>query len=241
MPTETMPTSLLGWGCRVFEDGIQRKDRREARGVGSSRRLLTSLQTHVSFGTRDQQYGYKMIRKSFKNTKNRATKNKYLLRTEVQRSLDDTRCKGVNDSSIRIEYTCNGKSSSSLKIWAVSWSAKISEKNTVSFNQIRNRMILNSLQPTRGVRAILMNWLSSCIMLYPSFRADAANVLVFNTLTELLPTEAVFSIQLVKSEPEIFVNEETRMLEHFRYPDASTQWTVMFVDVAIQVGCHLMV
>ena len=38
-------------------------------------------------------------------------------------------------------------------------------------------------------------------------------------------------MQLIKSEPEIFVNEETRMLEHFRFPDALTQWTLMFVDV----------
>jgi hypothetical protein len=54
---------------------------------------------------------------------------------------------------------------------------------------------------------------------------------VFNTLTGLLPTEAVLSIQLIKSKPKIFVNEETRMLEHFRQPDALTQWTLMIVDV----------
>jgi hypothetical protein len=54
---------------------------------------------------------------------------------------------------------------------------------------------------------------------------------VFNTLTGLLPTEAVLSIQLIKSEPEIFVNEETRMIEHFRYPDAPTQQTLMLFDV----------
>lgn len=59
---------------------------------------------------------------------------------------------------------------------------------------------------------------------------DAANVLVFNTLTGLLPTEAVLSIKLIKSEPEIYVNEETRMLEHLRYPHAPTQWTLMFVN-----------
>jgi hypothetical protein len=61
--------------------------------------------------------------------------------------------------------------------------------------------------------------------------ADAANVLVFNTLTGQ-PTDAgCFIYPINQSESEIFVNKETRMLEHFRYPDAPTQWTLMFVDV----------
>jgi hypothetical protein len=59
-------------------------------------------------------------------------------------------------------------------------------------------------------------WLNNAISKLP---VDAANVLIFNTLTGLRPTEAVHSIQLIKSEPEKYINKETGMLEHFRYPE----------------------
>ena len=61
----------------------------------------------------------------------------------------------------------------------------------------------------------MVKWLRNAITKLPK---DAANVLVFNTLTGLRPTEAVLSIQLIKNEPEKYVNKETGMLEHFRYP-----------------------
>jgi len=62
----------------------------------------------------------------------------------------------------------------------------------------------------------MVKWLMNAMTKLPK---DAANVLVFNTLTGLRPTEAVLSIQLIKKEPEKYINKETGMLEHFRYPD----------------------
>jgi len=59
-----------------------------------------------------------------------------------------------------------------------------------------------------------VKWFRNAITKLPK---DAANVLVFNTLTGLRPTEAILSIQLMQKEPEKYVNKETGMLEHFRY------------------------
>jgi hypothetical protein len=43
----------------------------------------------------------------------------------------------------------------------------------------------------------MVKWLTNAMTKLPK---DAANVLVFNTLTGLRPTEAVLSIQLIKKE-----------------------------------------
>jgi hypothetical protein len=62
----------------------------------------------------------------------------------------------------------------------------------------------------------MVKWLDNARSKLPR---DAAKVLLFNTLTGLRPTEAVLSIQLIKSEQEKYINKETGILEHFRYPD----------------------
>ena len=84
----------------------------------------------------------------------------------------------------------------------------------------------------------MAKWLNNATSKLPS---DAANVLVFNTLTGLRPTEAVLSIQLIKSEPEKYVNTETGMLEHFRYPHLFIRKTkkayiTAFNDVILEVA-----
>ncbi len=52
---------------------------------------------------------------------------------------------------------------------------------------------------------------------------------------------AVWSIQLIKSEPEKYINRETGMLEHFRYPHLFIRKTkkayiTAFNDVIIEVA-----
>lgn len=84
----------------------------------------------------------------------------------------------------------------------------------------------------------MVEWLHDAISKLPS---DAANVLVFNTLTGLRPTEAVLSIQLIESEPERYINKETGMLEHFRHPDLFIRKTkkayiTAFNDIILKVA-----
>lgn len=57
-------------------------------------------------------------------------------------------------------------------------------------------------------------WLKNATTKLPT---DTAKVLLFNTLTGLRPTEAVLSINLIKSEQKKYINKETGMLVHFRY------------------------
>jgi Archaeal phage integrase len=84
----------------------------------------------------------------------------------------------------------------------------------------------------------MVKWLDNATSKLP---IDAANVLMFNTLTGLRPTEAVLSIQLIKSEQQKYINRETGMLEHFRYPDIFIRKTkkayiTAFNDVILEVA-----
>jgi len=61
----------------------------------------------------------------------------------------------------------------------------------------------------------MLAWLRVAIEKLP---APLGNVLVFNTLTGLRPTEACQSISIIKSNPENYVNRDKMVLEHFRHP-----------------------
>jgi hypothetical protein len=63
----------------------------------------------------------------------------------------------------------------------------------------------------------MLAWLRVAIEKLP---APLGNVLVFNTLTGLRPTEACLSISIIKSNPENYVNRDKMVLEHFRHPSA---------------------
>jgi intergrase/recombinase len=46
-----------------------------------------------------------------------------------------------------------------------------------------------------------------------------ANVLIFNTLTGLRPSEAYLSIRLIHNNMENYLNDDTKILEHFKFSD----------------------
>lgn len=62
----------------------------------------------------------------------------------------------------------------------------------------------------------MMAWLLDALRILPS---QAGNVLLYNTLTGLRPSEAILSIKLIKTDPDRYINKETGMLENFRYPN----------------------
>ncbi|WP_148686438.1 integrase [Candidatus Nitrosocosmicus hydrocola] len=45
-----------------------------------------------------------------------------------------------------------------------------------------------------------------------------SNILIFNTLTGLRPTEAIESFNLLSSSAENYLSEDGKRLEHFRFP-----------------------
>jgi hypothetical protein len=61
----------------------------------------------------------------------------------------------------------------------------------------------------------MLTWLKDALNKLPT---QTGNVLLFNTLTGLRPSEAILSMRLIKTDPQYF-NKETCMLEHFRHPE----------------------
>jgi hypothetical protein len=61
----------------------------------------------------------------------------------------------------------------------------------------------------------MINWIKDT---YPKLPRNYANVLIFNTLTGLRPSEACVAIGLIHSDSNNYVNRSAQTLEHFRYP-----------------------
>jgi len=60
----------------------------------------------------------------------------------------------------------------------------------------------------------MMSWLKDALKKLPT---QTGNILVYNTLTGLRPTEAILSIRLIQTDLEHYANKETGMLENFRH------------------------
>jgi hypothetical protein len=60
----------------------------------------------------------------------------------------------------------------------------------------------------------MIDWVRQSVKQFPRF----ANILIFNTLTGLRPTEAVESFNLLSSSCEDYLSKDGRRLEHFRFP-----------------------
>jgi hypothetical protein len=62
----------------------------------------------------------------------------------------------------------------------------------------------------------MISWLKDALQKLP---VQTANILLYNTLTGLRPTEAILSIKLIQTDLEHYANPEMGILENFRYPD----------------------
>jgi hypothetical protein len=60
----------------------------------------------------------------------------------------------------------------------------------------------------------MINWVRMSIKEFPRF----TNILIFNTLTGLRPTEAVESFNLLSASAKNYLSKDGKRLEHFRFP-----------------------
>jgi intergrase/recombinase len=61
----------------------------------------------------------------------------------------------------------------------------------------------------------MMEWVKKAISVLP---VDYGNLILYNTLTGLRPTESIESIKLLKTESTNYLNKETMLIEHYKYP-----------------------
>jgi intergrase/recombinase len=55
---------------------------------------------------------------------------------------------------------------------------------------------------------------------------------MFNTLTGLRPSEAFLSIELIQSSLETYLNQETGIVEHFKFPEFMRRTKKAFISIA---------
>jgi hypothetical protein len=63
----------------------------------------------------------------------------------------------------------------------------------------------------------MVEWLKIIINL-PNLKKDYRNILLFTTLIGLRQLEALKSIKMIKGDSQYYINKNTMLLEHFRFP-----------------------
>ena len=64
----------------------------------------------------------------------------------------------------------------------------------------------------------MLEWLKNVVHL-SNIKQEYRNILLFMTLTGLRPTEALESLKMIKDGTQNYVNNNTMLLEHFRFPE----------------------
>jgi intergrase/recombinase len=88
--------------------------------------------------------------------------------------------------------------------YQLKWS---NENGINTFNKILNN---------KNDYSSMLNWLKQA---YQTLPERYGNALLFNSLTGLRPTEACESIKIMESDIDEYLNKDTMVLEHFRFPD----------------------
>jgi hypothetical protein len=91
-----------------------------------------------------------------------------------------------------------------------------------------------------GNLEVMIAWLKDALQKVPSY---LGNVLLYNTLSGLRPTEALLSIRLIQTDFGNYVNEELGVLENFRYPEFISKKTkkaylTVYDDSILQVALN---
>jgi hypothetical protein len=142
-----------------------------------------------------------------------------LLCSKIQGCASDRRCKGADEPyNSRRRHAIEGLAALSKYAGCYDVWKSIRENYQLrwSNSEEENLKFFTNYMTGKGNFDEMLKWLTGAVSKLP---ADAASVLLYNTLTGLRPTEEVHSIQLIKSEPEKYLNKETGMLEHFQYPE----------------------
>jgi len=123
------------------------------------------------------------------------------------------------------------------------------------WNSIRHRFQLkwsngqdlntfSSILNSKANYANMVAWLKNTCSTLPS---DYGNILLFSTLTGLRPAEACYSLRLIHTDKNNYLNSENMTLEHFKYPNKFIRRTKKayvsivtdsLLEIARRSGCH---
>lgn len=61
----------------------------------------------------------------------------------------------------------------------------------------------------------MIDWVKKAISVLPM---DYANLIIYNTLTGLRPSESIESVKFLSIEYSEYLNKQTMLIEHYKYP-----------------------
>jgi hypothetical protein len=92
----------------------------------------------------------------------------------------------------------------------------IKERYDLKWTNNRDIDIFNAIMDSKNNYSSMLAWLKeSCSQLPEPHR----NVLLYTTMTGLRASEAFYSIHLLHTQADNYLNKERLMIEHFKYPD----------------------
>lgn len=91
----------------------------------------------------------------------------------------------------------------------------IKERHQLKWGRGDNLHIFDEIINGKNNYDEMLAWVKKAIQSIPK---SYGNVLVYETLTGLRPTEALLSVGLLKRDCDKYLNKERGMLEHFKYP-----------------------
>jgi hypothetical protein len=96
------------------------------------------------------------------------------------------------------------------------WQEMISRYN-LKWSSGNSLQVFNDIVNENTSFSTMMDWLKGLISKLPE---SYSNIIIFNVLTGLRPSEACISISLIQQEHlESYYNKGKSLLEHFRYPE----------------------
>lgn len=121
------------------------------------------------------------------------------------------------------------------------WQDMISRYN-LKWSSSNSLQLFHDMVNEKTSFSTMLDWVKDVVIKLPD---QYYNIIVFNTLTGLRPSEACISISLIQQQEsfEKYYNKEKSLLEHFRYPEFFIRRTKKaYVSIAnntiIQVAKH---
>jgi Archaeal phage integrase len=182
-------------------------------GDGRKNRLLLTDVAATKCSEIDE-YGFKQYllvqrKRNWKQILQKATKHGHILKTG-----DASEILGFSNTKrrhIMEALVCLSKYQGTYNTWK-----EFKEKYQLKWTSPDGLEVFQSIFDNEKNYSSMLSWLKNVIAQIPK---PYGNILIYNTLTGLRPTEACQSIALIQSDLHGYLQHDKMILEHYKYPE----------------------
>jgi hypothetical protein len=182
--------------------------------VDDSEKSLLMLPAAASKASEIDEDGFKQYllaqrKRNWKQILLKAIKHSHILKTEDASEIltfSDTKRRHVMEALV-----CLSKYQGTYNTWK-----EIKEKYQLKWTSPDGLEVFQSIFNNEKNYSSMLSWLKNAIAQIPK---PYANILIYNTLTGLRPTEACQSIALIQNDIQNYLKRDKMILEHYKYPE----------------------